>query len=581
MPLLQNRRMDNRIKKITLVFYLLFFTISIGQVTQEEPIGTQNVTVVKSYTPSLSKAFKIRSAPVANDSMIKPTPPISYSILSVPMVSTFSPNKATPLKLQKQKQASQYNTLLAAGLGNQGQLHFDFSSVIKRSRRQSLGILLYRDGYFKNVKNSLLKSSRWEDFIGLNHAYKGKFYSVDTQLRLKSSRNNFFGVAPDQLEAVQQNTIDPLIIRNSFKFLNDWNWYKSVVKKLAFQANITTDNFATSEQYLQLTSHSRIGKKISINLSLEGLNTTFNNNYFSGEKQESQMAKLGTAFQWENLKNDFKYKLGVRLIYFLMENDNASPLYYFPKVNLSYNKPESGFTTYLNIGGDLTFNRYTTLAEENRYLAPSVALLPTHTKYNARLGVQTKAASVVFFDFSLGYDNRENVPLFQRLPLNPQADFAYRFSNAYGVKYIDLTQFDLIAKASIDFGNENSLQFSANYYKYQSNQNEPLWNLPSVVMDVSGQFKIADAFYFNFLTSFLGDRESTLWTNSTPSMPQTNRLPAFISSKINISYHLSKQWDIFLKAQLNNSDQHARWAYFPENNFLILAGLRFKLNLNL
>ena len=171
MPLLQNRRMDNRIKKIILVFYLLFFTTSIGQVTQEEPIGTQNITVVKSYTPSLSKAFKIRSAPVANDSMIKPTPPISYSILSVPMVSTFSPNKATPLKLQKQKQASQYNTLLAAGLGNQGQLHFDFSSVIKRSRRQSLGILSYRDGYFKNVKNSLLKSSRWEDFIGLIQKY--------------------------------------------------------------------------------------------------------------------------------------------------------------------------------------------------------------------------------------------------------------------------------------------------------------------------------------------------------------------------------------------------------------------------
>ena len=572
----------NRLKYTLLTLQLLFSSVLLGQEKQTETVGTQQVTVIKSYTPSLSDVFKIKATPTMNDSLNNQKKLLTYKTLAIPIASTFSPNKATPLRLQKQKQVKTYNTLLAGGLGNNGQLYFDLSTMIKLSRQQSVGMMVFREGYFLNVKNSQLSSTKWHDYLGFNHANKSKYFRVDSQISLKSTRNNFFGVIPEGLstETSYNYNTKPLIIRNSLKFLSDWEWYKSTLKELSFQANITSDNYSSSEQHLVINTSGQIAKSFSIDLHLEGLNTNFQKDFQFELEQQSQMAKVGSTVQWERLKKKFKLKVGVQFLYYLNENVTSSSLYYFPKINLSYSKPKSNFISYLDIGGDLKFNTYETLSTENPYLAPSVTLSPTHSKYNARLGIQTNAASAVSLDLSLGYDNLDNYPQYQRLRYKLNSNFSYRFSNAYEVAYLAINQFDLKASTTIDFGNENRFLFSAQYLNYQSKMSSSFLNLPAVTMNFKGQFKVADRFYLNFKTSFLGDRKAIEWTSGNNEDQQIIQLPAFISSKVNLSYHLSKQWDVFVRGKFTNSDQHARWAYFPENNFLILGGIRYKLNLN-
>ena len=180
----------------------------------------------------------------------------------------------------------------------------------------------------------------------------------------------------------------------------------------------------------------------------------------------------------------------------------------------------------------------------------------------------------------MGHDNVADYPIYERLPFKLNSNFNYRFSNAYQLVFTDLKQFDLKLKTSIDFGNENRLEFSAQYLNYQSTNLENLWNLPKMIMDVSGQFKFADRFFLNFKTSLLGDRDAIYWEPNTDNVQRIERLPLFISSRVKISYHLSKKWDIYLKGRITNSNLHARWGYFPENRILLLAGLRYKTNIN-
>ena len=97
---------------------------------EEESIGVQEVTVVKSYSPSLSNVSKISANPVVEDSLSNSKRKLQYQIISVPVLSTFSPNKATAVKLQQKKNPAPFNTLLSMGAGNQQQLFFRFFNIL-------------------------------------------------------------------------------------------------------------------------------------------------------------------------------------------------------------------------------------------------------------------------------------------------------------------------------------------------------------------------------------------------------------------------------------------------------------------
>ena len=109
-----------KIKKAFIGFVgLQLFCLGVldAQQNEKDDIGTQEVLVIKSYTPSLSDAFKINSTPQVPDSLNLPNKLLDFKIKSVPVVSTFVPNKATPLKLDRRSVPSPYTTLFSGGVG--------------------------------------------------------------------------------------------------------------------------------------------------------------------------------------------------------------------------------------------------------------------------------------------------------------------------------------------------------------------------------------------------------------------------------------------------------------------------------
>jgi hypothetical protein len=83
---------------IKLFFGLILPHLGWSQGEEKDNLGTQQVIVTKSYSPSLSNVFKIRSKPEVNDFLSKKKLGVNYTFLSVPVISTFEPNKASPLK---------------------------------------------------------------------------------------------------------------------------------------------------------------------------------------------------------------------------------------------------------------------------------------------------------------------------------------------------------------------------------------------------------------------------------------------------------------------------------------------------
>ena len=120
------------------LFFIMFFGIKI-YAQQKNEIGTQEVLVQKSYTPILFESFMINPTLKVPDSLVSNKRFLNFFIKSIPVISTFIPNKATPLKLQQRSSTTPYNTFFSGGIGLKSQVYYDVSSVIAIDRKQSFG----------------------------------------------------------------------------------------------------------------------------------------------------------------------------------------------------------------------------------------------------------------------------------------------------------------------------------------------------------------------------------------------------------------------------------------------------------
>jgi len=109
--------MQKHINLLIIAFFGMA-TLGFAQEDDEKDLGTETVTVTKAYSPTISDAFKIKSFPNMNDSIALQKKPITYSIFSVPVASTFSPAKGKASKVERIPPPTLYNSYASAGGGN-------------------------------------------------------------------------------------------------------------------------------------------------------------------------------------------------------------------------------------------------------------------------------------------------------------------------------------------------------------------------------------------------------------------------------------------------------------------------------
>jgi len=106
-------------KKNISILILLFSTFSLfSQEKGKDTIGTEVINVVKPYSPTVSDAFKLKTAPEINDQDISKKRKIAYAIFSIPVASTFTPNKGKAKVLRVDPSAPIYDNYITAGFGN-------------------------------------------------------------------------------------------------------------------------------------------------------------------------------------------------------------------------------------------------------------------------------------------------------------------------------------------------------------------------------------------------------------------------------------------------------------------------------
>ena len=574
-------------KRLILFFFLFSISSSYAQ-KKESSIETERIIIVKSFTPSLSDAFKIKSDPSISDSISNAKFELVYDLKKIPVISTFEPNKATPLKLKQKILYNPFNTFFSGAFGNKNQLFFNISSLVEIDRSQRIGFNFYKDGFGNDLDNTVLRSNQNYNEIGFNHNLRSNQYNVNTQFKFSKSLNNFFGLNENVSDQSFINLIDPQIRRNNLKVRSNWNWYDYFLNNFILQANLSTDNFDTIEKQIGLSAN--FGSELARGnfkgkIKIQGLNTRFVSSYFQKIQEEYSQAQGSLSVFWQNTSNDFRFKIGAGVSYLLGIDQISNDLIYYPEIEILYQKKENKLTPYLKAIGGANLNSYRSLSDVNPYLAPTTTLIPTFNKYNIQLGTRSRLASVLNFDFGLIFDEVENFNYYQRLPFDNENELeSYRLSNAFESKYLDLSFYGFNASIIINMIKDNFIRFETSYRFFNTQDEEVLWNIPSLQANWESQIKWNDRLAFSFKGSMWGDRSASLrpifleQDLSNDLIINEEILPIFIRSSAHITYKLTKQFDIFFKGRFNSKGIHGRWSYYPEPPLLILGGITYKFD---
>ena len=525
-------------KKICIGLFFFCLTVALyGQEEEREDLATQQVTVIKSYNPSLSEAFQIKTTPEIPDSIATEKLKVSYDILSLPVIETFEPNKANPLELIRTAPEKPYNTLFGVGYGSMGQLYIDFSTTVAIDREQQFGLMLYRDGFENNIGNSLLNSNQNYLFFGLQHALKNNNFRGDSKLSYSRSRNNYYGLFDEPWNPIILSSVDPEIKRNYVALNSRWQWYDGILQEIDFKVDLTTDNFSSSEQKVNLVVKTKLplfDGDLSFNANVGGVSNRFEQDYFNKTTIHSQLGNGGVELAWRSVGTNLKLKIGVGGAYILSDSLLGTALQYYPRVEIAYNAKKAKIIPFMKANGRTSLANYSDFSTTNPFLYPGLELQPLWQKYNTRAGVRSSQSNVLFFEFSLGYDEQENLPLFKRLPFDPlNNDVAFRFSNVFEVEYANISQIDFSAQLGFDFSRENHLEFKIQYFSYDLKGEGRLWNLPQLKIATKGQFKWSK---FSLLLEgqMIGDR---LAAQSSAQWPIVLELP-LDDSRIESSFDL-------------------------------------------
>ena len=192
-----------------LLFLLFFLWVKAYCQEKNYNISNQKLTVAKSYSPKLSNNNKIRSRVSSGFMDLSSTSSVTYDLIEVPVVSTFKPNKASPLTLQRNiSTIPGFNNHLDFGFGNRDQLYFDLSNTFKVDKMQSFNIDIVSSN-FGNVQSSIVKSDRSFFIFGLNHLYSSNKNEISHTFYVKSLKDNYYGIYPES-----DVLTDPVLLDN-------------------------------------------------------------------------------------------------------------------------------------------------------------------------------------------------------------------------------------------------------------------------------------------------------------------------------------------------------------------------------
>ncbi len=575
-----------RIVSIERCLFLSLFLMSGVLFAQKNPLGSETVTVVKPYTPSVGDANKIQEMPEKADSVTLQKKPVKYSIFSVPVASTFTPAKGRATNVERQRREKVYDNYATLGFGNYTRALAEFYSNLEVNRTDNFGIFLTHNSSQGGIDGVKLDDKYYDTELNLSYNSKNRDLGWKTEVGGEHKLFNWYGV-PDGLNDEEIFSIDPQQNYFSVYAGGEIELYDSFFDHAKAKFTHTGDSYSSSENHFDANAVFEVNiadELITTNLTADLVNGSFDRSYLGGTAApQYTFLNFGVNPSLLILRDDLTLNLGVSLFYSLDTENSNSKFYFYPQVTASYRLAGDYFIPYAGVEGKLKQNTYYNFIEQNPYVSPTLDVMPTDEEYNAYVGAKGKLSNAVSYNLKVGYESDVNKALFQH---NPYAATVvnkdYTHGNSFGVVYDDMQTLSFSGELNVDVNRDFRLGINAEYFSYSMGVQREAWNLPNIKASLNADYQITEKWYTGGNIYFVGERKDMNAIVGLDTLdaqePQLVTLDSYFDLNAHLGYRFNEQLSIFLKGNNLLNNDYEKWTNFQVQGIQVLAGATYKFD---
>ena len=572
-------------KSILIVFSLFAILAISAQEVDKDSITTEEVNIVKPYTPKIKDAFKVKKNPVLTDDSINDKKPVEYTINSVPVASTFTPSKGKAKGVAKKKRERLYENYASVGFGNYTTPKIEFFGHTSTTRDNDFGAKLNFHSSNGGIKDITLDN----DFMDANVAgyYKNAIDALDWQIGVgyHYQKQNWYGLNDATiLSDTQISAIDPTQVYNGFNIDGDIVYYDSNFKGVGLETDIFTDSYKSSEFHILAKPQFEFPiatEWIDTDFRLEYIGGSFDKNYTNTDSIEYGFYNLGLSPNFKVNRDFLSVNLGVHLIYTAdVKSGGENKFFIYPNVTASYELIQDVMTLYAGVTGDLHQHSYQEFISKNKFVSPTLDIGRTNEQYNAKIGVKGKLASNISYNLNASYKEENAKALFK---LNEDLSTAtpnnYQYANSFNVVYDNVNTLGFFGELAFDFSKEIRFGGNASLDTYSLEVQEEAWNLPNLKASVFANYD-SKKILIGANLFFVGERKDE-YINNLLFVPVkegiTNK--SYVDLNVNLGYRFTDRLSAFINGNNLFGTNYQRFTNYKVQGIQVLGGIKYKFDL--
>jgi len=590
--------------KISIVLLFAGLQTTFAQ-KKDENIGTEVVNVVKSYTPTISDAFKVKETPSLDDEETAKKEVINYNIFSFPVASTFAPSKGRAASVDKTAQERLYKNYATLAFGTYATANAElFITEDVNETDYAAGMLRHRSSQ-GNIEGVLLDDKFYDTGLDLTYGSKHDSYQWNLDLGYQNQVYNWYGLPKDfgtNIVEVGHNnlieSINPQQMYHNFYIGGAVGASDSFFEKATFKYNRFWDATGSEENHVTFKPSIDLGVAdyfFKLNFTVDYLNSKFDKAFPTDPSIPS------TTFENENsnlilsanpnfllTEEDLSVNVGAEVTYLSVlantfngvDAGTEGKLLIYPKVTASYKVVGDLMVAYAGAEGGLHQNSYREFTNVNPFLSPTQIITPTDMQYDIYVGLKGKLVNTVSYNVRGSYLNENNKALFlanaySQLPDNEP----YIYGNSFSVVYDNIKTISFFGELKADFSKNVAFGINASFSTFNTEMQAEAWNLPQIQVGSTLDVNFTKKWFAGANVFFVGERMDFQINQSFTEIGVDKRtLSAYFDANLNIGYRHTERLTAFLKGNNIANQAYQRWLNFPVQQFQLLLGASYKFD---
>jgi len=575
-----------KLKSVLWISFSVFFFLNTYAQRERDTIKPEKLIIVKQYNPSVNDAFKIKKQPKLGDSILTSPMVLNYSILEVPVASTFTPAKGSAggLRLRPDNYDS-YNSYARLGAGNFTSILAEFFTEVKVSDYQQLNVDLSHFSSQGGIDEVAFDDDFTTNSLQLKFRSEEKSFVWKLHTGLSLNAYNYYGIPEDLLPLLNEDVGDLSQRYFGFNVGGSLAFYDAVFKRVDVDFSTFSDNFDTKENRLQ------VKPQIDFFIRDQRIENFISVDYLTGELSNASLVdnEAVTNFNYAWLiaaynpniqinEDRFSLKLGAEFTYLSDTENQETNFYVYPKLEGSYRIKQDNLIAFGGLDGGLEQNSYQQFSSINPFVAPISGIGPTNTQYDVYLGL--KGGSYAWsYSARVSYRAQENNPFFVSRAYDSDIREAFNYNNSFGIVYNDLntTAFDVEVDYSVS--NKFNLGIHANFSSYDVDEMQSAWNLPNTSASLYGSYQVSEKWSLGTSVFYMGERDDIQFSNNFPfGNTEVVSLSSFIDANFSVQYKINEQLHAFVEANNIFGGSYERWLNYPVQDLQVLGGVSFQFD---